>query len=152
AIIFSFHTDTEPKAKEEAEKEGIEIRNYNIIFELLEDVRAAMEGLLEPEIVEETLGKAKVKQKFNLSSGLVAGSMITEGKITRGTKARVLRNNEVILKSKVTGLKRFKEDVKEVEKGYECGILVENYKDIQPDDIIETIREKTVVRRLKEND
>jgi len=78
--------------------------------------------------------------------------MISEGKIVRGSKARVLRGGEIILKSKIGGLKRFKEDVKEVDKGYECGILVDNYKDIQPDDIIETITEKTIMRRLESND
>lgn len=149
AIILGFHIGTEPKVAEEAQKEGIEIRNYDIIFELLEDVRAAMEGLLEPEIVEEVAARAKVRQKFNLSSGIIAGSMVTEGKITRGAKVRILRKNEIILKSQVSGLKRFKEDVKEVEKGYECGILINNYKDIQPEDIIEVITEKTVIRRLE---
>lgn len=149
AIILGFHVTSEPKVEEEAKKEGIEIRNYDIIFELLEDVKAAMEGLLEPEVIEEVTAKAVVKQKFALSSGIIAGCLVSQGTIKRGARVRISRENQIIGKYKVDGLKRFKEDVKEVDKGYECGILINDYKDIRPGDIIEVLEEKTITRRLE---
>ena len=128
AIILGFNICSEPKAETEAEREGIEIRNYSIIFELIGDVRAAMEGLLEPEIVELITGRAEVRQVFALSAGTIAGSFVVEGKIVRGQEGRVLRGKDTVYKGKITGLKRFKEDVKDVEKGFECGILMEGYR------------------------
>ena len=148
AVIIAFNVDSDTKAAEEAEKEGIEIRKYNIIFELLEDLRAAMEGLLEPEIVEERVGLATVRQTFDLSSGFVAGSYIEEGKVVRGYEARVMRGSEQIFKGKISGLKRFKDDVKEVEKGYECGISIDGCRQIKPGDTIECIQKKTITRRI----
>ena len=148
AVIIAFNVDSDTKAAEEAEKEGIEIRKYNIIFELLEDLRAAMEGLLEPEIVEERIGLATVRQTFDLSSGFVAGSYIEEGKVVRGYEARVLRGSEQIFKGKISGLKRFKDDVKEVEKGYECGISIDGCRQIKPGDLIECVQKKTITRRI----
>ncbi len=148
AVVIAFNVDSDTKAAEEAEKEGIEIRKYNIIFELLEDLRAAMEGLLEPEIVEERVGLATVRQTFDLSSGFVAGSYIEEGKVVRGYEVRVLRGGEQIYKGKISGLKRFKDDVKEVEKGYECGISIDGFRQIKPGDAIECIQKKTITRRI----
>jgi translation initiation factor IF-2 len=151
AIVMAFHVAVESNAETEATRAGIEVRKYDIIFELLEDVKAAMEGLLEPEIIEKTVGKADVKQVFDLSSGTIAGSFVTEGKFIRGNEAKVLRGGELFLKGRVSGLKRFKEDVKEVAKGYECGILIEGYKQIQPGDIIECIEKETKTRRIEIN-
>lgn len=148
AVIIAFNVDSDTKAAEEAEKEGIEIRKYNIIFELLEDLRAAMEGLLEPEIVEERVGLATVRQTFDLSSGFVAGSYIEEGKVVRGYEVKVMRGSEQIFKGKISGLKRFKDDVKEVEKGYECGISIDGCRQIKPGDTIECIQKKTITRRI----
>lgn len=148
AVVIAFNVDSDSKAAEEAEKEGIEIRKYNIIFELLEDLRAAMEGLLEPEIVEERVGLATVRQTFDLSSGFVAGSYIEEGKVVRGYEARILRGGEQIYKGKISGLKRFKDDVKEVEKGYECGISIDGFRQTKPGDTIECIQKKTITRRI----
>ena len=148
AVVIAFNVDSDSKAAEEAEKEGIEIRKYNIIFELLEDLRAAMEGLLEPEIVEERVGLATVRQTFDLSSGFVAGSYIEEGKVVRGYEVRVLRGGEQIYKGKISGLKRFKDDVKEVEKGYECGISIDGFRQTKPGDTIECIQKKTITRRI----
>lgn len=148
AVVIAFNVDSDSKAAEEAEKEGIEIRKYNIIFELLEDLRAAMEGLLEPEIVEERVGLATVRQTFDLSSGFVAGSYIEEGKVVRGYEVRVLRGGEQIYKGKISGLKRFKDDVKEVEKGYECGISIDGFRQTKPGDAIECIQKKTITRRI----
>lgn len=151
AVVIAFNVDTDSKAGEEAEKEGIEIRNYNIIYELFEDLRAAMEGLLEPDIVEERVGLAAVRQTFDLSSGFVAGSYIEEGKVVRGYEVKIFRNNEQIYKGKISGLKRFKDDVKEVEKGYECGISVDGFRQIKPGDVIECIQKKTITRRISKN-
>lgn len=148
AIILAFHVAVENKAKAEADREGIEIRSYSIIFELIEDVKAALEGMLEPDIVEEVVGKAEVRQKFNLSSGIVAGSYITEGSIERGTEAKIIRNGKELMRSKIAGLKRFKDDVKEVSFGFECGIIINGYKDIEPGDIIEAIKKREITRRL----
>ena len=149
AVVIGFHVDVENKAQAEAEHEGIEIRLYTIIFELLEDIRAAMEGLLEPDVVEVLVGSATIKKVMKLSSGIISGSMVDSGKMVRGYEVRVKRNGEEVGHGKIGGLKRFKEDVKEVEKGYECGILVEGYKGVQDGDVIECIRHDNVTRRIK---
>jgi len=148
AVIISFNVNTIPAVAEEAEREGIEIRNYNIIFELLEDLKAAMEGLLEPEIVEEIVGRATVRQVFDLSSGFIAGSYVEEGRITRNFDAKIMRGGEQIHKGKIGGLKRFKDDVKEVEKGYECGILIEGFRGTKAGDTVLCIQKKTITRRI----
>ncbi|WP_428897965.1 translation initiation factor IF-2 [Parelusimicrobium proximum] len=148
AVIIGFNIDASDDVKAEAEKEGIEIRIYNIIFELLEDIRAAMEGLLEPDIVEVETGRATVRQVFNLSSGIVAGSYIDSGKMTRGSEARVIRGGETVWTGKIGGLKRFKDDVKEVEKGFECGILLDGFKQVKEGDTVVTFRKDTVTRRI----
>ena len=149
AVVIGFHVSTENKAQAEAEREGIEIRNYTIIFELLEDIKAAMEGLLEPDIVETVVGTATIKKVLKLSSGIISGSLVDSGTIYRGYEVRVKRNGEEVGHGKVGGLKRFKDDVKEVEKGYECGILVEGFKGVAEGDTIECIKKETVTRRIK---
>lgn len=151
AVILSFNVDTEENAAAEAEREGIEIRPYNIIFELFEDLTAAMEGLLEPDIVEETVGKATVRQTFDLSSGFVAGSLVDLGKLVRGYEVKITRAGEQVYKGRINGLKRFKEDVKEVEKGYECGVLIEGFKQIRAGDVIECFQKKSITRRIAKN-
>ena len=148
AVIIAFNVNTIPAVADEAEREGIEIRNYNIIFELLEDLKAAMEGLLEPEIVEEVVGRATVRQVFDLSSGFIAGSYVEEGKITRNFDAKIMRGGEQIHKGKIGGLKRFKDDVKEVEKGYECGILIEGFRGTKAGDTVLCVQKKTITRRI----
>ncbi len=149
AVVIGFHVDVEHKAQAEAEREGIEIRLYTIIFELLEDIKAAMEGLLEPDVVEVSLGKATIKKVMRLSSGIISGSLVESGKMVRGAEVKVLRNGEVVGTGKIGGLKRFKDDVKEVEKGFECGILVEGFKGVQEGDTIECIKHENVTRRIK---
>lgn len=149
AVVIGFHVDAEHKAQAEAEREGIEIRRYTIIFELLEDIKAAMEGLLEPDVVETIVGTATIKKVLKLSSGIISGSLVDSGTIFRGYEVRVKRNGEEVGHGKVGGLKRFKDDVKEVEKGYECGILVEGFKGVAEGDIIECIKKENVTRRIK---
>lgn len=149
AVVIGFHIDVEHKAQAEAEREGIEIRMYTIIFELLEDIKAAMEGLLEPDVVEVSLGTATIKKVLRLSSGIISGSLVEAGKMVRGAEVKVMRNGEMVGKGKIGGLKRFKDDVKEVEKGFECGILVEGFKGVQEGDVIECIKHENVTRRIK---
>ena len=149
AVVIGFHVSTEHKAQAEAEREGIEIRNYTIIFELLEDIKAAMEGLLEPDVVENVVGTATIKKVMKLSSGLISGSLVDSGTMVRNYEVRIKRNGEEVGRGKIGGLKRFKDDVKEVEKGYECGILIEGFKGVQEGDLIECIKKETVTRRIK---
>jgi len=149
AVVIGFHVNTEHKAQEEAERENIEIRNYTIIFELLEDIKAAMEGLLEPDVVETVVGTATIKKVMRLSSGIISGSLVESGTIYRNYEVRVKRNGQEVGHGKVGGLKRFKDDVKEVEKGYECGILVEGFKGVMEGDVIECFKKENVTRRIK---
>ena len=149
AVILAFNVDTDGAVAEEAEREGIEIRKYNIIFELLEDLHAAMEGLLEPDIIDEVVGRATVRQIFDLSSGFVVGSHVEEGKLVRGYEVKIYRGKEQIYKGRISGLKRFKDDVKEVEKGYECGVLIDGFRQTKAGDLIECFHKKTIVRRIK---
>lgn len=149
AVVIGFHVSTEHKAQAEAEREGIEIRNYTIIFELLEDIKAAMEGLLEPDVVETVVGTATIKKVMKLSSGLISGSMVDSGTMVRNYEVHIKRGGAEVGRGKIGGLKRFKDDVKEVEKGYECGILIEGFKGVQEGDLIECIKKETVTRRIK---
>ncbi len=149
AVVIGFHVSTEHKAQAEAEREGIEIRNYTIIFELLEDIKAAMEGLLEPDVVETVVGTATIKKVMKLSSGLISGSLVDSGTMVRNYEVRIKRAGAEVGRGKIGGLKRFKDDVKEVEKGYECGILIEGFKGVQEGDQIECFKKETVTRRIK---
>jgi len=139
AIIVGFNVRPTNKAREQAEQEGVEIRFYNVIYELLDDVRDAMVGLLEPTYQEKTLGQAIVREVFHITKlGAVAGCYVTSGKILRGSKIRVLRNNVVIFNGDIGSLRRYKEDIKEVGQGLECGINVVNFNDIKIDDVMES--------------
>jgi translation initiation factor IF-2 len=149
AIVLGFNVRPETKAKTLAEKEGVDIRLYNVIYNLVDDIKNAMEGLLEPVISEETLGRAEVREVFRVSKiGNVAGSYVTDGKIARGAKVRLLRDNVVIFEGDLASLKRFKEDAKEVATGYECGISIAGYNDIKAGDVIEAYTLKEVAAKL----
>jgi len=138
ALIFGFNVRPSSEAKELASRENVQIKSYGVIYELLDDVKAAMEGLLAPEIKETLLGQAEVREVFSLSkAGQIAGCFVKSGKIQRNKLARLIRNSVVIYEDKVSGLKRFKEDTREVAEGFECGIKLENYNDIKVDDVIE---------------
>ncbi|MBI4057396.1 MAG: translation initiation factor IF-2, partial [Elusimicrobia bacterium] len=149
AVILGFHVDIEARAQEEADRSGVEIRIYSIIYDLIADVKAAMEGLLEPEIVEVVTGKLEVRQIFQMKGGKIAGCMVSEGKVQRGSQIRVLRSGKAIFQGNIASLKHFKEDVKEVEKGFECGLMVDNFKDFLPNDILEVIVKEKRTRRLE---
>jgi translation initiation factor IF-2 len=149
AVVVGFNVRPAGKAAQLAEREGIQIKLFSIIYQLIDEVRAAMEGLLAPIYVEKALGKAEVRVVFNLSkSGAVAGCMITSGSVKRNAKARVRREGNVILDSRVSGLKRFKEDVKEVTEGFECGISIDDYEDIKEGDLFEVYELEQVRQTL----
>ena len=138
AIIIAFNVRPVGSAKEVAEKEGVEIKQYSIIYKAIEDVEAAMKGLLDPIYEEKVIGNALIRQTFKVSGvGTIAGCYVTDGKIERNAGVRVIRESVVIHEGKLVSLKRFKDDVKEVTKGYECGCQIENYNDLKEDDVIE---------------
>lgn len=149
AIIIGFNVRPEPVARKEAEREGVDIRLYRVIYDLLDDVKAAMSGLLEPEFKEVILGRAEVRQTFRVPNvGTVAGCYVQEGKITRNAEVRVLRDNVVVHEGKIASLKRFKDDVREVTHGYECGIGLEKFNDIKDGDVIEAFYMEKIERTL----
>jgi translation initiation factor IF-2 len=149
AVIVGFNVRANAQAKAAAERDGVEIRYYNIIYDLVDDVKAAMSGLLAPTTREIFLGNAQILEVFNISKvGKVAGCRVTEGKVERGAKVRLIRDNVVIHEGTLSTLKRFKEEVKEVPAGQECGMAFANYQDIRPGDIIECFRVETVKRSL----
>ena len=138
AIIIAFNVRPVGSAKEVAEKEGVEIKQYSVIYKALEDVEAAMKGLLDPIYEEKVIGNASVRQTFKVSNvGTIAGCFVTDGKIERNAGVRVIRDSVVIHEGKLASLKRFKDDVKEVTKGYECGCQIESYNDLKENDVIE---------------
>ncbi len=138
AIIIAFNVRPMPTAKEMAEKEEIQIKQYSVIYQAIDDVEAAMKGMLAPKFEEHIIGNAEVRQTFKISNvGTIAGAYVIDGKLERNAGVRVLRDNVVIHDGKLASLKRFKDDAKEVTKGYECGIQIEKYNDIKEGDIIE---------------
>ena len=147
AIIIAFNVRPGAIAKEIAEKEEIEIKQYSVIYQAIEDVEAAMKGMLDPVFEEKVIGNAEVRQIFKISNvGTVAGAYVIEGKVERNAGVRVIRDDVVLHEGKLQTLKRFKDDVKEVAKGYECGIQIENYNDIKEGDIIEVFVMEEVKR------
>ncbi|MNS98593.1 Translation initiation factor IF-2 [compost metagenome] len=125
-------------AKEMADKEEIQIKQYSIIYQAIDDVEAAMKGMLDPKFEEKIIGTAEARQVFKVSNvGTIAGAMVTNGKVERNAGVRVIREDVVIHEGKLSSLKRFKEDAKEVSKGFECGIQIEGFNDIKEGDIIE---------------
>jgi translation initiation factor IF-2 len=137
-------------ARAAAEREGVEIRTYTVIYRVIEDLRAAMEGMLEPEEVEETLGEVEIKQLFKASRvGTIAGSVVNEGKVTPGAKARLVRDGTVVYDGEIASLRRFQDDVKEVTAGQECGIVLKDFQDVKEGDILEVYATRKVERELE---
>ncbi|MEO0091740.1 MAG: translation initiation factor IF-2 [candidate division WOR-3 bacterium] len=150
AIIVGYHVNALPDAVEIAEREGVEIRYYNVIYSALDDIRSAMLGLLEPEQKEVLIGKGVIRQVFMIPRlGPIAGVYVTEGKVSRTCIVKIMRDGKEVLKSRISSLKRFKDDVKEVESGYECGIGIENATDLQPEDILEFYKIEEVARTIE---
>ena len=151
AIVIGFNIRPEPKAAALAEREGVDVRLYSIIYDALNDIRAAMEGLLEPTLKERVLGRAEVRQMFTIpKAGLVAGCYVVDGVISRASVGvRVIRDSVVAYEGKLGSLRRFKDDVREVQQGYECGITVENFNDLKAGDIIEAYVVDKIAAKLE---
>jgi len=149
AIVLGFNVKAEPKATAQAQANGVDVRNYNVIYEAINDLKAALAGMLAPEIRETALGKAQVRQIFVISKlGPICGSYVSEGKIVRGAKVRVRRGDEIFGEGTVGSLKRFKDEVREVLAGLECGIGVDGVNGVQPGDILEVYTSEEVARTL----
>jgi translation initiation factor IF-2 len=150
AVIIGFNVRPLAEARRAAEAEGIDIRTYTVIYKVTEDLRAAMEGLLEPEEVEEDLGQAEVKQTFKASRvGTIAGCLVTDGKVTRSANVRLVRDGTIVWSGKVGSLRRFKDDVTEVDDGQECGIVLEGFADVKEGDVLEFFEVKQVEKTLE---
>jgi translation initiation factor IF-2 len=150
AIIIGFGVNPDAKAKQVSEQEKVDIRTYTIIYDAIADIKNALEGLLAPTLIEKPFGKAEVKQVFHLSrEGTIAGSVVTDGKVVRGTMARLMRNQKSVHQGKISSLKRFKENVREVESGYECGIGIEGFGAIEIGDTIECFTVEEVPTKLQ---
>ena len=148
-LILAFNVRPVGDARRLAEREGVEIRSYSVIYRAIEELRAAMQGMLEPAEVETSLGQAEVRQLFRASRiGTIAGSFVTEGKVTRGSRVRVVRDGTVIYDTTIASLKRFNDDVREVASGYECGIVLANFQDLREGDVFETYETRLLEREL----
>lgn len=150
AIIIGFNVRPAGNARQVADKEEIDIRMYSIIYDAINDLKDAMEGMLSPEMREEITGTAEIRETFKISKvGTIAGCMVTNGKIFRSSNVRIIRDAVVVYTGTLSTLKRFKDDVKEVSKGYDCGMQIKNYNDIKIDDVIEAYQEVAVKKKLK---
>jgi translation initiation factor IF-2 len=149
AVILAFGVRPVGDARAVAEREGVEIRHYAVIYRAIEELRQAMEGMLAPEEIEETTGVAEVRQLFRASRvGTIAGSHVTEGTITRGSKVRLVRDGTVVYDGEIASLRRFNDDVREVATGYDCGIVLRDFADIKEGDVLETYATRQVEREL----
>ncbi|HDP68326.1 MAG TPA: translation initiation factor IF-2 [Candidatus Marinimicrobia bacterium] len=150
AIIIGFNVTANPKVREVAKKENVELRFYSIIYDLVDDIKAALEGLLSPEKIEEHFGTIEVREVFKVPKiGFIAGSYVKEGKVHRNAMGRIRRNDEVVYEGQISSLKRFKDDVKVVQEGFECGVALEGFSKYEKDDIIEVFEVKSVKRKLE---
>jgi len=149
AIVLGFNVKADPKAATQAQANGVDMRSYNVIYDAINDVRAALSGMLTPEIRETVLGRAQVRQLFPITKvGTIYGSSVTEGKMVRGARARIKRGDTLLGEGVISSLKRFKDDVREVLQGLECGVGIEGIKGVQPNDVIEAFSTEEVARTL----
>ena len=150
AVVIGFNVRPGAEARHAADAEGIEIRTYSVIYKVTDELKAAMEGMLEPEEVEETLGEAEVKQLFRSSRwGTIAGSQVAEGRVTRNARVRLIRDGTVVWTGRIASLRRFKDDVAEVEEGLECGIVLDGYQDVKEGDVLEAFETRQVEKTLE---
>jgi translation initiation factor IF-2 len=149
AVIIGFNVRPVGEAAQVADREGVEIRTYSVIYRAFEDLRDAMQGMLAPDEVEETVGEVEIRAIFRASRvGTIAGSYVTDGKVTRGAKVRLVRDGAVIYDGQIASLRRLQEDVREVAAGFECGIVLQNYSDIKEGDQLEVYETRQVERTL----
>ena len=150
AVIIGFNVRPVGDARAAAQREGVEIRTYSVIYKVIEELRAAMEGLLAPEEVEETVATVEVRQTFKASRvGTIAGSYVTEGTVRRGAQVRLVRDGTIVYDGRIGSLRRFKDDVREVKAGFECGIVLENFPDVKEGDVLEAYETKQVEQTLQ---
>ena len=148
-IVLGFNVRPVGDARAIAEREGVEIRSYAVIYRAIEELRSAMQGMLAPEEVEESLGEVEIRQIFKASKvGTIAGSMVTSGKITRGAKTRLVRDGTVVYDGEIASLRRFNDDVREVAEGYECGIVLRDFADVKEGDVLEVYATRQREREL----
>ncbi|MDF2790774.1 MAG: translation initiation factor, partial [Neobacillus sp.] len=148
AIVIGFNVRPDVNAKRAAEQEKVDVRLHSIIYKVIEEIEAAMKGMLDPEFKEKVIGQAEIRQTFKVSKvGTIAGSYVTDGKITRDSGIRLIRNGVVIFEGNIDALKRFKDDAKEVSQGYECGITIKNFNDVKEGDIIEAYVMEEIERK-----
>jgi translation initiation factor IF-2 len=149
ALILGFHVTCDERAKELVAQEGVEVRTYSVIYELANDVKSALEGMLEPKLKKVFLGRVEVRKVFKVSrAGTIAGSFVSKGKITRSSSVTLVRNGEAIFEGNISSLKRFKDDVREVAEGFECGITLGGFDSYQEGDIIEAYEIEKIARKL----
>jgi len=150
ALIVGFHVRPSAAAQSLADREKVEIRKYNIIYDALEDIRSAMEGLLKPELREEQIGSVEVRNTFKIPKiGTIAGCFVSSGKVRRGADVRVIREGVEVFKGKISSLKRFKDDAREVEAGFECGIGIEGFHDVKVGDTLEVYETRELAKKLE---
>ncbi|MEI7974275.1 MAG: EF-Tu/IF-2/RF-3 family GTPase, partial [Bdellovibrio sp.] len=149
ALIIGFNVRPDSAALNEAKRRGVEIRTYSIVYELVDDIKKAMAGLLSPEIIEKVLGRAEVRNTFSIPKiGTIAGCFVTDGKVQRNAQVRLLREGKIVYTGNLSSLKRFKDDAREVAQGFECGIGIENYNDVKVGDVMEIFTKEEVAREL----
>jgi len=147
AMVVGFNVRPSGEARSLAEREGVEIRTYRVIYQLTDDIEQALVGMLSPVTTEETIGEAEVRQLFRVSRlGTIAGSYVTQGVVRRGAQVRLVRDGTVIIETSIAQLKRFKDDVREVQEGFECGILLDGFNDIKEGDVLEVFETREVER------
>jgi len=147
AIVVGFNVRPNAEARALAEREGVDIRTYRVIYQLTEDIQQALVGMLSPERVEETIGEAEVRAVFRASRvGMIAGCYVTQGVVRRNAQVRVVREGTVVYETTIASLKRFKDDVREVQAGFECGILLENFNDLKEGDVLEFYETREIER------
>jgi translation initiation factor IF-2 len=148
-IIIGFNVRPDSGAQAKAKQAGVDVRTYSIVYELVDDLKKAMAGLLTPDVVEEVMGRLEVRNTFSVPKvGTIAGCFVTEGKVQRSNMLRLIRDGKIIYEGKIASLKRFKDDAKEVASGYECGVSIENFNDIKVGDVMEPYVKKEVAREL----
>ncbi|AHI05566.1 translation initiation factor IF-2 [Bdellovibrio bacteriovorus W] len=148
-VVIGFNVRPDLSAQAKAKQMGVDIRTYSVVYELIDQIKAAMEGLLSPDVVEEVMGRAEVRNTFSVPKvGVIAGCFVLDGKVQRNNMIRLLRDNKIIYEGKIGSLKRFKDDAREVASGYECGIGIENYNDVKVGDMMEAFIKKEVAREL----
>jgi translation initiation factor IF-2 len=149
-IIVGFNVRPDGGAQTAAKRLGVDIKTYTIVYELMDDMKKALAGLLTPDVVEKQLGRAEVRNTFTVpKAGTIAGCFVVDGKIARNNEVRLVRDGKIVYTGKIGSLKRFKDDAKEVATGYECGISIENFNDVKVGDVIEAFLKESVVRELQ---